>query len=52
MDTSVTASKLKENIVQWNLENDIIPRFKIGLKDKPTVHWVMLVTPKVRNHRL
>jgi uncharacterized coiled-coil protein SlyX len=45
VDSSLTANELKESIKQQNLdelsiegENIIIPRFKTGPRDKPTVH--------------
>jgi len=48
VDNSITAKELKKNIVQQNLEDDllikeedIIAKFKIGSKDKPTVHWTI-----------
>jgi len=59
VDNLLTINELKENIVQQNQEgefpieeNDIIPRFKTGPRDKPTVHWVIQVTPKIRKHIL
>jgi len=46
VDNSLTPSELKENIVQQNLEDElpieednIIPKFKTGSRDKPTVHY-------------
>ncbi|KAH0946241.1 hypothetical protein HN011_005232 [Eciton burchellii] len=48
VDSSLTASELKESIKHQNLdelsierEDIIIPRFKTGPRDKPTVHWVI-----------
>jgi hypothetical protein len=58
VDSSLTASQLKENIIQQNLhehpleEEDIVPRFKTGPRDKPTVHWVIQMAPRVRKHIL
>jgi len=59
VDSSLTASEnIKENIIQQNLheypvgEEDIIPRFKTGLRNKPTVHWVIQMAPKIRKHIL
>jgi len=57
-NSSLTASKLKENIIQQNLdessteEEDIIRRFKTGPRNNSTVHWVMQVAPKVKKHIL
>jgi len=57
IDNSLIANELKENIKQ-NLdelfieEKDIVPRFKTGPRDKPTVHWVIQMAPRVRKHIL
>jgi hypothetical protein len=57
VDSSLTASELKESIKQQNLdefsiegEDIIIPRFKTGPRDKPTVHWVIQTDPRMRKH--
>jgi hypothetical protein len=57
VDSSLTASELKESIKHQNLdelsiegEDIIIPRFKTGPRDKPTVHWVVQTDPRVRKH--
>jgi len=59
VDSLLTVNELKENIVQQNLEgefpveeSDIIPRFKTGPRNKPTVHWVIQVTPKIKKYIL
>jgi hypothetical protein len=58
VDSSLTANELKENIKQQNLdelsieEEDVVRRFKTGPRDKPTVHWVIQMAPKVRKHVL
>jgi len=60
VDNSLTSSELKENIVQQNLEDelpieegDIIPKFKTGSRDKPTVHnRIIQVAPKVKKYIL
>jgi hypothetical protein len=58
VDSSLTANELKESIKQQNLdelsieEEDIIPRFKTGPRDKPTVHWVIQMALRVRKHIL
>ncbi|KAH0944402.1 hypothetical protein HN011_012227 [Eciton burchellii] len=58
VDSSLTASELKENIIQQNLhqhtveEEDIVPRFKTGPRNKPTVHWVIQMAPSVRKYVL
>jgi hypothetical protein len=58
VDSELTASELKENIIQQNLyehpveEKDIAPRFKTGPRDKPTVHWVIQMVPRVRKYVL
>jgi len=54
----VTASELKENIIQQNLheypveEKDIVPRFKTGPRDKPMAHWVIQMAPRVQKYVL
>jgi hypothetical protein len=58
VDSSLTSRELKENIIQQNLhehsveEEGIVPRFKTGPRDKPTVHWVIQMAPRVRQHVL
>jgi hypothetical protein len=59
VDSSMTASDLKESIKQQNLdelsiegEDTIIPRFKTGPRDKPTVHWVIQMAPRVQKYVL
>jgi len=47
IDSLLTANELKENIKQQNLdelsieEEDIVPRFKTGSREKPTIHWII-----------
>ncbi|KAH0944325.1 hypothetical protein HN011_007707 [Eciton burchellii] len=57
VDSSLTASELKESIKHQNLdelsierEDIIIPRFKTGPRDKPKVHWVIQTDPRVRKY--
>ncbi|KAH0952229.1 hypothetical protein HN011_003134 [Eciton burchellii] len=57
VDSSLTVNELKDSIIQQNLdelsiegEDIIIPRFKTGPRDKPTVHWVIQTDPRMRKH--
>jgi len=58
VDSLLTANEPKENIIQQNLdelsieEEDIVPRFKTGPRNKPTVHWIVQMAPRARKHIL
>lgn len=57
VSTSYTKDDVKQMLITQNLteivdmdEAEIMPVFKFGKRERPTVHWVVEVSPRIRTH--